>query len=151
MTDEARPVDPAGPQPPRSGETAPPKKRWYRRHWLAITVGLIVLVPALGLSLWIYTALQWTYSQGERAGYIQKFSQKGWLCKTWEGELAQVNVPGAAQERWNFSVRDDSVAAAITRAMGNRVALSYNQHKGVPTSCFGETEYYVSGVRVLGP
>jgi len=34
--------------------------------------------------------LQVVYSDGERVGYIQKISRKGWVCKTWEGELAMV-------------------------------------------------------------
>jgi hypothetical protein len=95
-------------------------------------------------------ALNYSYSHGERAGYVQKFSRKGWICKTWEGQLAMVNIPGAMQEKWDFSVRSDSIAALISRSMGQRVSLTYDQHQGVPTSCFGETQYFVDGVRVLG-
>ena len=61
-----------------------------------------------------------------------------------------VNIPGAMQEKWDFSVRDDSIARVITSSMGQRVSLTYDQHEGVPTSCFGETQYFVDGVRVLG-
>jgi hypothetical protein len=93
--------------------------------------------------------LHWTYSSGERAGFVQKFSHKGWLCKTWEGEIAMVNMPGAAQERFAFTVRDDSVANVITRLMGSRVALTYEQHRGVPGSCFGDTEYYVTAAKAV--
>jgi hypothetical protein len=93
--------------------------------------------------------LHWSYSTGERAGYVQKFSKKGWICKTWEGELAMATVPGVMPEKFYFSVRDDSVAAKINRTLGKRVSLAYDQHKGVPTSCFGETEYFVTGVRVV--
>jgi len=89
------------------------------------------------------------YSSGERAGYVQKFSRKGWVCKTWEGELAMVAVPGSMPEKFYFTVRNDSVAALINQSLGKRVALHYNQHKGVPTSCFGETEYFVSDVKVV--
>jgi hypothetical protein len=95
-------------------------------------------------------ALNYTYSSGSRAGYVQKFSRKGWVCKTWEGELAMVNVPGAMQERWNFSVRNDSVAQLITSSLGQRVSLTYDQHSGLPTSCFGETQYFVTGIQTLG-
>ena len=119
-----------------------------RRSRLGLKLlGLLVVLPALLLAAWMALALQWSYSAGERAGFIQKFSQKGWVCKTWEGELAMVNMPGAAQERFPFTVRDDSVAAKVTRLMGSRVAISYEQHKGVPGSCFGETEYYVTKVQ----
>lgn len=109
----------------------------------------VLLVPVLAFALYTWTALTWVYSKGERAGYVQKFSRKGWICKTWEGELAMVSLPGAMPEKFYFSVRDDSVAARINQSLGKRVALTYNQHKGVPTSCFGETEYFVADVKVV--
>lgn len=109
----------------------------------------IVLAPLLGFFLYTWSALAWSYSEGERAGYVQKFSNKGWICKTWEGELAMVSIPGSLPEKFNFSVRDDGVAERINVSLGKRVALSYEQHKGVPTSCFGETEYFVYDVKVV--
>jgi hypothetical protein len=87
----------------------------------------------------------------ERAGYVQKISQKGWVCKTWEGELAMSTFPGTAPQLFTFSVRNDAIARKRQDAAGQRVALSYEQHKGVPTACFGETEYYIVSVRTLGP
>lgn len=119
-----------------------------RRTLLFILAG-IVLAPLLGAGVYTWATLTWVYSEGERAGYVQKFSHKGWLCKTWEGELAMVNVPGALQEKFSFTVRDDVVADYLTASMGRRVALTYQQHKGVPTRCFGETEYYVVAAKVL--
>ncbi len=80
---------------------------------------------------------------------IQKFSKKGWVCKTWEGELALVSMPGTVAEKFYFTVRDDLVAENINQSLGRRVALRYQQHKGVPTTCFGETEYYVIAVKVV--
>jgi hypothetical protein len=124
-------------------ETRPPRKR----RWGLMLFGILVIVPVLLIALWTTVALNWSYSRGERAGYIQKFSDKGWLCKTWEGELAMVNVPGAMQERFVFSVRNDSIAHEITRLMGSRVALTYEQHRGVPLRCLAETEYFVTGVK----
>ena len=121
----------------------------HRRRWPLIVFGVVVVVPALLLAVWTTITLNWTYSSGERAGFIQKFSQKGWVCKTWEGEIAMVNMPGAAQERFSFTVRDDSVAKEVTRLMGTRVALDYQQHRGVPGTCFGETEYFVTGVKAV--
>jgi hypothetical protein len=127
-----------------SSETTPPRKR---RKWpWFLALGVFVLPVAL-FALWTWITLSYTYSEGERAGYVQKFSKKGWLCKTWEGELAMANLPGALPEIFNFSVRDDSVAGALTKTIGQRVSISYAQHKGVPTSCFGETEYYVTRVQ----
>lgn len=107
-----------------------------------------VLVVAAALA-WTWLALTWSYSEGERAGYVQKFSRKGWLCKTWEGEIAMVTMPGAIPDRFEFSVRDDAVAAQINALAGKRVVLSYQQHKFVPTPCFGETEYFVIGARAV--
>ena len=113
-----------------------------------IIAGAIV-IPILGFALYTWSALTWSYSTGERAGYVQKFSHKGWICKTWEGELAQVNIPGALSEKFYFTVRDSKTADYINASLGKRVALTYQQHKGVPTTCFGETEYFVTAVRVV--
>ena len=103
-----------------------------------------VVVGATALYLW--AAYSFTYSTGERAGYVQKFSKKGWLCKTWEGELAMASLPGATPERFAFTLHDDAVAAQVNKAMGTRVALTYQQHLGLP-SCFGDTSYWVTNVR----
>ena len=108
---------------------------------------IILLVTAISLfGLYIYVALSWSYSTGERAGFLQKVSNKGWICKTWEGELSLVAMPGAAPEKFLFTVRDEAVAQKITAAAGKRVTLNYEQHKGLPTSCFGDTDYFVTGV-----
>ena len=109
----------------------------------------VVAIPTLLLALYTWFVVSWTYSTGERAGYVQKFSKKGWVCKTWEGELAMVAIPGTMPEKFYFTVRSDSIAGLINGAMGKRVTLTYRQHVGVPTSCFGDTEYYVSQVRAL--
>jgi hypothetical protein len=110
-----------------------------------IFVGMLVLA-AVG---WVWLTLTWSYSEGERAGYVQKFSRKGWLCKTWEGEIAMVTMPGAIPDRFEFTVRDEAVAQQINALAGKRIVLSYAQHKFVPTSCFGETEYFVNGAHAL--
>jgi hypothetical protein len=126
-----------------------PRRSFLRRHWAMLALGALVVVPAATTALWAAVALTFAYSAGDRVGFIQKFSEKGWLCKTYEGEIAMVNLPGQIANTFQFSVRDDSVAALINSAQGRRVALSYEQHKGVPTSCFGETEYFVKRVRIL--
>jgi hypothetical protein len=123
---------------------SPRHRRWRRWPWILLGV---LLTPVLVLAAWTAIALSYTYSEaGHRAGYLQKLSHKGWVCKTWEGELAMVNVPGAVQERFPFTVRSDSLAKVMSKMMGSRVSITYEQHKGVPTSCFGETEYFVIGV-----
>lgn len=116
-----------------------------------VIFGIVAVVGAsvLLLSGYIWAALNWSFSEGERAGHMQKLSKKGWLCKTWEGELLLTTVPGAIPEKFVFSVRDDVVIQQLLANAGNRVVLTYSQHKGVPTSCFGETEYFIDKVRVL--
>jgi hypothetical protein len=110
----------------------------------------VIAAPIVLFSLYTFFSLNWTYSAGDRVGYVQKFSQKGWLCKTWEGELAMVSMPGTLSEKFPFTVRDDKIADYINSSQGKRVALTYQQHKGIPTTCFGETEYFVTAVKVVG-
>lgn len=111
---------------------------------------LVVVVLMIGIFAgYTWATLNWSFSMGERAGYVQKFSQKGWVCKTWEGELQMIPVPGALPEKFLFSVRSDAVATKINSFMGKKVALHYEQHIGVPTKCFGETEYFVTDIKAI--
>jgi hypothetical protein len=119
------------------------------RRWILIGALIVLIVPAALMAAWSAIALNWSYSEGNRAGYIQKFSKKGWVCKTWEGELQTASIPGSAPQVFLFTVRNDSVATQLTQLMGSRVSLSYKEHRGVPGSCFGETNYYVTGARVV--
>jgi hypothetical protein len=105
-----------------------------------------VLVIALLTAAYFWLALQWSYSSGERAGWVQKFSHKGWVCKTWEGELALVSLPGSSVEKFLFTVRDDAVAKEVSAATGKRVTLHYEEKVGLPTTCFGETRHFVTKV-----
>jgi hypothetical protein len=132
--------------------TDPPSTIVYRkkRHW-KLSLLLIFLCLPVVMVAYTWVTLHYAYSSGERSGYVQKISRKGWLCKTWEGELAMTTMPGTAPQIFKFSVRDDATAHRVEQAAGQRVALSYEQHKGVPSSCFGETEYFISGVRAIGP
>jgi hypothetical protein len=113
--------------------------------------GLIVLLVVAigGFAGYVWVTLHWSYSKGERAGYVQKFSQKGWICKTWEGELTMMPVPGSIPEKFSFTVRDDGIARRINDTLGKKISIHYEQHKGVPTRCFGETEYFVTEVKLL--
>src|SRR5262245_58874821 len=97
---------------------------------LGVLVGLLVIAAALG-ALYFWAMLKWSYSSGERAGWVQKFSHKGWICKTWEGEMAMVSMPGASTEKFLFTVWDDGTADAINKLMGRRVSLSYVQKGGL--------------------
>ncbi|MCF8179961.1 MAG: hypothetical protein K9J26_01020 [Limnohabitans sp.] len=110
---------------------------------------ILSLIGAIFISGYTYLMLSWSYAEGERAGYVQKFSKRGWFCKTWEGELAMVSMPGTMSEKFFFSVREDRVANKINANMGRKVAMQYEQHVGLPTSCFGETEYFVKDLQVL--
>jgi hypothetical protein len=109
---------------------------------------VIIVLAVLGLAGFSWFTLNWSYSEGERAGYVQKFARKGWLCKTWEGEMAMVTMPGTVAEKFFFTVRSDAVAAKVNADIGKRVALHYEQHRWIPSSCFGDTEYFVTDVRV---
>jgi hypothetical protein len=107
-------------------------------------LGVLSVIVLTGL--WFLFAINWSYSTGERAGYLQKLSQKGWLCKTWEGELAMVTMPGSIPEKFLFTVWDEKVVEQINKAMGRRVTLHYEQKVGLPTTCFGETRHWVNKV-----
>ncbi len=115
---------------------------------LKISILLIVAVIVL-FAGYVAVVLNWSYSKGERIGYVQKFSEKGWLCKTWEGELQMLPVPGAIPEKFQFSVRDKALISKINSTLGKKVSLSYEQHKGIPTTCFGESEYFAVDARAL--
>jgi hypothetical protein len=108
---------------------------------------IVVVVLALGGYILVVTS--WSYSSGERAGWVQKLSSKGWLCKTWEGEMAMVSMPGTTTEKFHFTVWDEDIAEQINKVMGKRVSLHYEEKKGIPTSCFGETRYYITSVSVV--
>jgi hypothetical protein len=114
----------------------------------ALLIALLLVVVAGGL--WLLTVLNYSYSKGDRAGLLQKLSSRGWVCKTWEGELLMNTLPGMAPERFSFSVRDEAVVRQLQAHIGQRVALGYEQHKGVP-SCFAETDYFVTTVRKVDP
>jgi hypothetical protein len=128
--------------PASSAPRAERRPRWGLR--LAL---LFVALPVALFALWTFVSLQFSYSEGDRTGYAQKLSRRGWVCKTWEGELAISNVPGQAAELFRYSVRDDAVVRQIQALQGQRVTLTYAQHVGVPTTCFGETQYYATAVR----
>jgi hypothetical protein len=117
----------------------------HRRLMLkSLVIGIVVLAALI--AGYLAFVINWSYSTGERAGWVQKFSNKGWLCKTWEGELALVSLPGTSVEMFYFTVRDDAVAAQVSAVMGRRVSLHYEEKVGLPTSCFGDTRYFVNKV-----
>lgn len=133
----------SSPLPPTPA--APAKRRRLKLYLF------LFLLACAGLGwLYVYTALHWSYSDGERAGFVQKFSRKGWICKTWEGELAMASMPGTMPQVFPFTVRDRSTADLIEKHMGQRVSLHYEQHMGLPSSCFGETNYFVVQVQPVG-
>jgi hypothetical protein len=121
-------------------------KPFLRRKGVILTLLALVLLPIGLFAMWTMATLGFAYSKGERAGYLQKLSEKGWVCKTWEGELALQNIPGVMPEIFHFSVRHDAIVKQLEALQGQKVVLSYEQHKGVPSTCFGESEYFVTGV-----
>jgi len=122
----------------------------FRQSGRAAKLLLIVLAAAVVLvALWTWFALSWSYSEGDRAGTLQKFSRKGWVCKTYEGELAMYVVGGVAPQIWNFSTRDPDLAEKLSKAVGQKIQLHYSEHRGVPTACFAETAYFANGFTVV--
>ncbi len=145
--DEARAAD--VPDAGATARTSPPQKSFVRRHWGKLTLLTLLGVPTVALVVWTVVAMTYTYSSGERAGYVQKMSRKGWMCKTWEGTLYTDIARGFRSDSFNFTVRSDSIAHLVDSLSGKRVAVRYDQHVGLPTSCLGDTEYFVSGVRAI--
>jgi hypothetical protein len=145
------PPDPQEPPPVEPPEVPPPPrpsrgrllKSW--KFWLLA----VLITPLLLFVVYTVGTLTWSYSEGTRAGYLQKFSKKGWVCKTWEGELAMTTVPGVAPTLWAFTVRSDAAARQLNLALGRRVLLFYKEHRGIPSRCFGETSYFVDSVKIV--
>jgi hypothetical protein len=147
-SDPNEPRPEAAPPPPTEPlESLEPRRGFLRRHWGKTAIAAVILLPTLIFTIWAGIALSYSYSDGNRVGYVQKLSRKGWLCKTWEGELQISNIPGSAPILFQFTVRSDSVARAIEALAGRQVQIHYEQHVGVPSNCFGETEYFVTSVR----
>ncbi|HJQ11324.1 MAG TPA: hypothetical protein VJ840_09875 [Gemmatimonadaceae bacterium] len=144
MADTPEPIE----TPPAPAAAPPPKKK---RNKALIIVLTVLLVPAVIVALWIWVTLGFVYSSGDRAGYLQKISKKGWLCKTWEGEIAMTPLPGATPQYFEFTVRNDSIARLLETYAGKQVSLKYEEHRGVPTSCFGDTRYFVTAVQRISP
>jgi restriction endonuclease Mrr len=110
---------------------------------------VVVLLAIIGLAGFSWIMIRWSYASGDRAGFVQKLSRRGYLCKTWEGEMAMVTMPGTVSEKFLFTVPDDATASKINASLGKRVSVHYEQHKWIPNSCFGETEYFVTGMQVM--
>jgi hypothetical protein len=113
------------------------------------TLLLVLVLAVLLAGLWTWFSLSFAYSDGERAGVLQKFSSKGWVCKTYEGELAQYVVGGVAPQIWYFSTRDEKLAKQLSAAVGEQIRLHYTEHRGVPTACFAETPYFAEGFTLV--
>jgi hypothetical protein len=147
-TPESEETPPVPEEPVEPPPQVPAKKS--RRKWLLLPLSL-VLLPILIFALWSWVTLGYVYAEGDRAGFMQKLSRKGWLCKTWEGELAMVNLPGSVTPQiFHFTVRSDSIAHVLQQHLGKQVSITYEEHRGIPTTCFGETSYFVTNVRTLG-
>ncbi len=136
---------------PSSDPVAPPRPGFLRRHWGKLLLLVVLGGPVAVFGIWSAASLTYVYSTGSRVGFAQKLSHKGWLCKTWEGELAMATVPGVMPEKFTYTVWSDSLARAIGALEGQRVKIEYEQHRFLPNSCFGETEYFVKSVTPVAP
>jgi hypothetical protein len=146
VNNELAPVDPISPP-----VAAPPPRSFARRHLMAVVAVVLLGGPAVGITLWTLAALKFSYSTGDRIGYVQKLSRRGWICRTWEGELAMSPVPGATPQIFTFTVPGGGIAKQIADLEGRKVALHYQEKRGLPSSCFGDTHYFVTEVRSLAP
>jgi len=126
-----------------------PQPTFFRRHRLKLVPLLFLLVVVGGGALWTLATLKFSYSSGDRVGFVQKLSKRGWLCRTWEGELAMSPVPGSTPQMFDFTIPDGTVAKRIDELEGKKVALHYEEKRGLPSSCFGDTRYFVTDVRLL--
>jgi len=112
---------------------------------------LIVLIFFGAFALW---TCSWTYSEGTRAGQLIKFSKKGIMFKTYEGELNMGGLrtgdakDGLEGNLWQFSVLDENIIKELENAEGKRVKLSYKErYKAMAWQ--GDTNYFVVGVEVI--
>jgi hypothetical protein len=132
------------------GAASPAEQQtFFRRHRVKIVLLAVLASGVGGVALWFLAALKFSFSTGDRIGYVQKLSRRGWICRTWEGELAMTPVPGAIPQIFAFTIPDAAVAKRIAEMEGKKVALHYEEKKGLPNSCFGETRYFITDARVL--
>ncbi len=108
---------------------------------------LIILIVLSFLVYWRYYN---TYSEGNRSGTLQKFSKKGNVFKTYEGELIMSSITSTssttiASEKFYFSVKDDSIANVLFNLEGKHVTLHYEQKRShLPWN--GETNYLITSL-----
>ncbi len=115
-----------------------------------LTWGVVILIVILPLL--IYWSYFNTYSEGNRSGTLQKFSKKGNIFKTYEGELimssiASTNNVTLASEKFYFSVRKDSIAKTMFDLEGKHVTVHYEQKRN-HLPWFGDTNYFVNCVKM---
>jgi hypothetical protein len=127
----------------------PPPQTLFRRHRIKIVAFGVLIVAAGILALWTMAALKFSYASGDRVGYVQKLSRRGWICRTWEGELAMNPVPGSAPQLFQFTIPDPTIAKNIDDLEGKHVSIHFEEKRGLPSSCFGETREFITSVRVL--
>lgn len=111
-----------------------------------------VFVLVIFLGVFIYWKYGFTYSKGYRAGLLQKFSEKGVVFKTYEGEMILSSVQSnanvaIASEKFLFSVADEAVAKQMEQIQGKNVVVHYHEKNGV-LPWVGESKYIVDSVRV---
>jgi hypothetical protein len=138
------PPTPATPAVPPAGKPKPPFSVRFAR-WL---IAFVVLMFG-GFALYTWASLNFAYSEGERVGYIRKVSYRGWICKTWEAELSMTNSVGAQEAIFEFTVRDPKVVEQVKALEGKHVSVKYDERKGIPSSCFGDTPYHVYAIRPI--
>lgn len=111
-----------------------------------------LLLLLLGLGIYFYWKYFFTYSSGNRYGLLQKFSHKGNLFKTYEGEMILSSVRSnnniaLASEKFFFSVSTEKVANQLMNLQGQYITVHYKEKNGT-LIWRGESKYIVDSVRV---
>lgn len=143
------PYPPTAPSPAQPPAAVPVKPQKTFADRFARFVLIVVILGVVGFALYTWAALNYTYSEGERVGYARKLSSKGWVCKTWEGEISMTNAVGAQESVFAFTVRDPAVVEKFRSLEGKHVTIMYKERVGIPSSCFGDTPYHAYDVRAI--
>ena len=117
------------------------------------TIVFVILIAVSGI--WFWWKFYYTYSDGNRTGLLQKFSHKGNIFKTYEGELVMSSIVATgnqpiASEKFFFSVADATLGEKMKEYEGKRVILVYQQKNGT-LPWRGDSEYIVDSVRLVEP
>ena len=127
-------------------------EKFTRKKRFGRFLGILTIVIILALGGFIYWKYYFVYSEGNRSGILQKFSYKGTIFKTYEGELILSSIRSTgnitlASEKFFFSVKNKDVAKKMENMQGHFVTLHYKMKNGtLPWQ--GDSPYIVDSVKL---